>query len=256
MLVVARDPDKLARVRSEIETAGGQVAAYPCDITDEKACQQLLARVLSEQPSIDILINNAGRSIRRAIENTYDRFHDYERLMRLNYFAAVRITLGVLPSMLANGGGHVITISSIGVLSNAARFAGYNASKAAIEAFSRCAAAEYRSRGMHFTVINMPLVRTPMVAPTRAYDSFPLMQPEQAADIVCEAIVRRPERLATRLGVIAQLLEALAPSVGTAIMSESFRMFPESAAAGGSRGADSPSADMVRFASLIRGIHW
>ena len=257
VLIVARDADKLARVRAEIEARGGKACVYACDITDESACRETLTRVLAEHRSIDILINNAGRSIRRAIENTYDRFHDYERLMRLNYFAAVRVTLGVLPAMVANGGGHVISISSIGALSNAARFAGYNASKAALDAFSRCAAAEYRERHVHFTVINMPLVRTPMVAPTRAYESFQLMRPEQAAELVCEAIVRQPERLATRLGFLAQLVEAFAPGLNTEIMSESFRMFPESEAAGGRpEVADSSSQEMHRLASLLRGIHW
>ena len=155
----------------------------------------------AEHGHVDILINNAGHSIRRAIENTYDRLHDYERLMRINYFAAVRVTLGLLPAMVRHGAGHVISISSIGVLTNAPRFAGYNASKAALEAFSRCAAAEYTERGIRFTVLNMPLVRTPMAAPTSIYQQFPLLEPEQAATIVCDAIVRKPERVATPLGV-------------------------------------------------------
>ena len=177
--------------------------------------------------------------------------------MRINYFAAVRVTLGLLPAMVRQGAGHVISISSIGVLSNAPRFAGYNASKAALEAFSRCAAAEYQDRGIRLTVINMPLVRTPMSAPTRIYDEFPLLQPEQAADIVCDAVIHQPERLATRLGVLGQLLELMSPRLSTAIMSESFAMFPESQAAGGpTESATKDSKERVVFSSLMRGMHW
>jgi short-subunit dehydrogenase len=177
--------------------------------------------------------------------------------MRINYFAAVHVTLGLLPAMVKNGGGHVINISSIGVLSNAARFAGYNASKAALEAFSRCAGGEYSERGVRFTVVNMPLVRTPMVAPTRIYEQFPLIEPEQAADLVCEAIIHQPQRLATRLGLFAQLIGLFAPRIGEIIMSESFKMFPDSSAATGTA-AEGPraSSEMIAFASLMRGIHW
>ena len=257
VLIVARDAEKLARVRAEIESLGGRVSTYSCDIGDPQACDTFIAQLLAEHDHVDILINNAGRSIRRAIEHTYDRLHDYERLMCINYFAALRVTLGLLPAMVKRGSGHVISISSIGVLSNAARFAGYNASKAALEAFSRCAAAEYSERGVRFTIINMPLVRTPMVAPTRIYEQLPLMRPERAADLVCEAIVHQPERVATRLGVFAQLLGIFAPKISEIIMSEGFKMFPESEAAGGSPGGSAKaSAEMIAFASLMRGLHW
>jgi len=257
VLIVSRDPDKLARVRAEAEGKGGTIGTHVCDLTEPEACASFVARLLAEHGHVDILINNAGRSIRRAIENTYDRFHDYERVMRINYFAAVRVTLGLLPSMVAHGSGQVISISSIGVLTNAVRFAAYNASKAALEAFTRCAAGEYDARGVHFSVVNLPLVRTPMVAPTKMYEQFPLIGPEQAADMVCDAIVHRPERLATRLGHFAQLIELLAPRINRAVMSESFAMFPESEAAGGAPGADRrPTPEMTAFASLMRGVHW
>jgi NAD(P)-dependent dehydrogenase (short-subunit alcohol dehydrogenase family) len=233
------------------------VSAYECDIGDAAACDKFVARVLGEHGPVDILINNAGHSIRRAIENTYDRFHDYERLMRINYFAAVRVTLGLLPAMVERKSGHVISISSIGVLSNAPRFAAYNASKAALEAFTRCAGAEYSDRGVHFTVINMPLVRTPMVSPTKLYDQFALLQPEEAADLVCDAIIHRPQRLATRLGSLAQLLGMLAPRVSELIMNEAFRLFPESEAAGAPPGSEQrASRETVAFAALLRGMHW
>lgn len=232
VLIVGRDTDKLARAHREIGERGGSVGSYACDIADADACERFIAKLLAEHHHVDILINNAGRSIRRAIEHTYQRFHDYERLMRINYFAAVRVTLGLLPAMLKQGAGQVICISSIGVITNAARFAAYNASKAALEAFSRCAAAEYSDRNVKFTVVNMPLVRTPMIAPTKIYDRLHLLEPEQAAGIVCTAIIQHPPRMTSRLGTFAQLVEAFAPQINTAFMSENFKMFPESDAAG------------------------
>jgi NAD(P)-dependent dehydrogenase (short-subunit alcohol dehydrogenase family) len=175
----------------------------------------------------------------------------------------VRLTLGLLPAMTARGDGHVINISSIGVLSNAPRFSAYVASKAALEAFSRCAAAEYGDRGVRFTVINMPLVRTPMVAPTRIYEQMPLISPEEAADLVSEAMIHQPKRVATRLGIFAQLMNLFAPKVTEIIMTEAFKMFPESEAASGERAklprpaaAARPSQEMIAFASIMRGIHW
>jgi NAD(P)-dependent dehydrogenase (short-subunit alcohol dehydrogenase family) len=245
VIIIGRDQQKLDRVSREIEARGGRISHYACDITDAAACERWLSQMLAEHGHIDVLINNAGHSIRRAIEHTYDRFHDYERLMRINYFAAVRVTLGLLPAMIEQGAGHVISISSIGAITNAARFAAYNASKAALEAFTRCAAAEYNDRGVKFTVINMPLVRTPMVAPTKLYEHLHLLEPDQAADLVCAAIIQRPARLASRLGTLAQIVEALAPSIGTAVMSENFHMFPESSAAMAGKAAEAPRRDAV-----------
>jgi NAD(P)-dependent dehydrogenase (short-subunit alcohol dehydrogenase family) len=257
VIVVARDPQKLAQIASEIESTGGRVSTYQCDIGDAQACDTFVSRLLSEQGHVDVLINNAGHSIRRAVENTYQRFHDYERLMRINYFAAVRLTLALLPQMVERGSGHVISISSIGVLSNAPRFAAYNASKAAIEAFTRSAGAEYRDRGVSFTVINMPLVRTPMVAPTRMYSQLALLEPREAANLVCEAIIHKPPRLATRMGNLAQILGLFAPRMSELLMNEAFRMFPESEAAGAPIGSEQrASKEMVAFATLMRGVHW
>jgi len=247
----------LAHVRTEIATRGGEVTTYSCDIGDPEACDRLIERLSAEHEHVDILINNAGRSIRRAIDKTYERVHDYERLMRINYFSAVRMTLGLLPAMVRHGAGHVINISSISVLTNEPHFAAYNASKAALEAFSRCAAAEYAARGVRFTVVNMPLVRTPMVAPTKMYEHFELMQPEQAAEGVCAAIIDHPERLATPLGTVAQLVELFASEFGRAVRSESYRMFPDSEAAGGAPGPGAQaSREAGAFAALTRGIHW
>ena len=256
VLIVARDARKLADVAAEIASQGGSVRTYECDLADPTECDRFLATLQLDNPRIDILINNAGRSIRRAVESTYERFHDYERLMRLNYFAAVRITLALLPGMVMRGSGHVIGISSFGTLANAARFSGYNASKAALDAFLRSAAGEYHDRGVHFTVINMPLVRTPMVAPTKIYDHHSLIEPEQAAEMVCQAILERPERMTTPLGRLAQLLEALAPQLKTAMNAENFEMFPDSEAAGAPRGSDAKAACQPALAALKDAVEW
>lgn len=262
VLIVGRDQGRLEAVRREIEASKGSVCTYTCDLTDPPACDRFLAQLLSEHTCVDILINNAGRSIRRGIDHAYDRPHDYERLMRINYHAAVRVTLALLPAMVRRGEGHIISLSSIGVLSNAPRFSAYNASKAALEAFSRCAAAEFKGRGVHFTIINMPLVRTPMVAPTRLYEQFKLLEPEEAAGIVCDAIVRRPERLTTHLGLLSLAVELISPALGRAIMSESFRLFPESSAPGQPSETEHPSAEtplapeMHSLAALLHGVHY
>jgi NAD(P)-dependent dehydrogenase (short-subunit alcohol dehydrogenase family) len=257
VLIAARDPRKLEDVAAEIRSRGGAVSIYVCDITDAAASAELASRLLAEPGGVDILINNAGHSIRRSIGISCDRLHDYERLMQLNYFAAVRLTLALLPHMAARRSGHVIVISSIGVLSNAPRFSAYIASKAALEAFARCAAAEYRDQGVHFTVINMPLVRTPMIAPTRAYAQLPAKSPEEAASLIADAIVHKPPRVATRLGMFARVLELFAPKLADTINNVSFHMFPDSQAARGVDAADEPPSEQaVAFAKLLHGLHW
>jgi NAD(P)-dependent dehydrogenase (short-subunit alcohol dehydrogenase family) len=257
VIIVARDPQKLDAVAAEIRAHGGTVVTYACDITDERAAADLVQRVLATHGGVDILINNAGHSIRRSIAISCERLHDYERLMQLNYFAAVRLTLAFLPQMAAQRSGQVIVISSIGVLSNAPRFSAYVASKAAIEAFARCAASEYRDQGVRFTVVNMPLVRTPMIAPTQAYAQLPAMPPSEAAGLIADAIVHKPPRVATRLGMFARGLELVAPKLADVVNNVAFRMFPDSAAARGVVAEnDKPTEDAVAFAKLLHGLHW
>jgi NAD(P)-dependent dehydrogenase (short-subunit alcohol dehydrogenase family) len=257
VIIVARDPEKLAAVAGEIRGRGGAVSTHACDITDERACAALVREIGEAHGGVDVLINNAGHSIRRSIGISCERLHDYERLMQLNYFAAVRLTLAFLPQMSAQRSGHVIVISSIGVLSNAPRFSAYVASKAAIESFARCAASEYRDQGIHFTVVNMPLVRTPMIAPTQAYAQLPAMSPSEAAGLIADAIVHKPPRIATRLGMFARGLELLAPKLADVINNVSFHMFPDSAAARGvAADGETPTEDAAAFARLLHGLHW
>ena len=206
---------------------------------------------------MDFLINNAGRSIRRAIESSYDRFHDFERTMQLNYFGSLRITMGLLPGMVAKKKGHVVNLSSISVLVNAPRFSAYVASKAALDAWTRCASSEFADQGVTFTTVNMPLVRTPMTAPTKIYDSKPLLKPEEAADMIVQACVDKPVRVATKLGVFGEILHAAAPRVTQIIMNTTFRMFPDSAAAKGDKAAKPAlSAEAIAMSQMMRGIHF
>jgi NAD(P)-dependent dehydrogenase (short-subunit alcohol dehydrogenase family) len=222
------------------------------------ACDTLVARVLREHGTCDYLVNNAGRSIRRGIINSFDRFHDFERTMQLNYFGSLRLVMGFLPKMLEQKSGHIINVSSIGVLSNAPRFSAYVASKAAMDAFSACAASEFLDKGINFTTINMPLVRTPMIAPTRMYENVPTLSPEEAADLIVEAIVYRPVRIATRLGVFGAVSHAIAPRLTQILLNTAFNMFPDSAAAAGKKPGEAQplSAEQMAFAQLTQGIHW
>jgi NAD(P)-dependent dehydrogenase (short-subunit alcohol dehydrogenase family) len=217
-----------------------------------------VSRIAAEHGGVDILINNAGRSIRRGIENSFDRFHDFERTMQVNYFGSLRLTMGLLPGMLEKRGGHIINISSIGVLTNAPRFSAYVASKAALDAWTRCAASEFVDRGIEFTTINMPLVKTPMIAPTKLYDHVPTLTPDDAADMIVDAIIHRQSRIATRLGIFGQVLHAVAPRIAQIVMNTTYRMFPDSTASQGKVGApiSPPSADQVAFSQIMRGIHF
>jgi short-subunit dehydrogenase len=254
---VARDKTRLDEACEEATQRGLALTAYEANIADTAKCEALIQRVVDDHGGVDILINNAGRSIRRGIENSYERFHDYERLMQLNYFGCLRLTVGFLPGMAQRRNGHVINISSIGVLTNAPRFSAYVASKAALEAWTRCAASEFLDRGVHFTMINMPLVRTEMVAPTKLYQQVPMLSPDEAADFIVEAIIHQPMRIATRLGVFGQVVQAITPRVGQIIMNTSFHMFPDSAAAKGAQpGVEKPTADQITFTQLMKGMYF
>jgi NAD(P)-dependent dehydrogenase (short-subunit alcohol dehydrogenase family) len=259
-IICARDEAKLAEAKKEIMAAAGKganVATYSADIADEASCAGLIAWLTETYGGVDFLINNAGRSIRRAIESSYDRFHDFERTMQLNYFGCLRVTMGLLPGMVAKRKGHIVNISSIGVLTNAPRFSAYVASKAALDAWTRCASSEYADTGITFTTINMPLVRTPMIAPTQIYKNVPTLAPEEAADMIAEACVDKPVRIATRLGITGEVLHALLPRVAQIVMNTSFRMFPDSSAAKGDKsGKPTLSPEAIAMQQMMRGIHF
>ena len=257
VILVARGEEKLLETKAEIDREGGKAWIYTADVADLASCDALVARVLKEHGGCDYLVNNAGRSIRRGVVNSFDRFHDFERTMQLNYFGALRLIMGFLPKMIEKKRGHVINISSIGVLTNAPRFSAYVASKSALDSFSACAASEFLDKGIHFTTINMPLVRTPMIAPTKIYESVPTLSPEEAADLVVDAIVHRPVRIASRLGIFGAVCHAAAPKLTQVLLNTAFNMFPDSSAAMGKKGEPQPlTAEQMAFAQITQGIHW
>ncbi|MBA4194827.1 MAG: short chain dehydrogenase [Comamonadaceae bacterium] len=256
-IICGRDQDKLDEACAEAKAKGYAFVAYAADIADMTDCDRFVQLLIQNHGGVDYLINNAGRSIRRAIESSYDRFHDFERTMQLNYFGCLRVTMGLLPGMVAKKRGHVVNISSIGVLTNAPRFSAYVASKAALDAWTRCASSEFADQGVTFTTINMPLVRTPMIAPTQIYKNVPTLAPEEAADMIAHACIFRPVRIATRLGVTGQVMHALVPRVAQIVMNTSFRMFPDSSAAKGDKGARPQlSPEAIAMQQMMRGIHF
>ena len=260
-IICGRDAEKLELACQEARERGYHFVPYAVDIADMKECDLFTQMVTEQHGGVDFLINNAGRSIRRAIESSYDRFHDYERTMQLNYFGSLRVTMGFLPGMVAKRCGHVVNISSIGVLTNAPRFSAYVASKAALDAWTRCASSEFADQGISFTTINMPLVRTPMIAPTNIYKNVPTLSPEEAADMVTQACIFKPVRVATRLGIAGEVLHALMPRVAQIAMNTAFRMFPDSSAAKGAKPGDKParqqlSPEAVALQQMMRGIHF
>lgn len=254
VLLVSRTEETLKEVQAEIQAEGGQADIFPCDLNDMDAIDRVSKQIIASVDHIDILINNAGRSIRRAVHESVDRFHDFERTIQLNYFGAVRLVLNILPQMMTRKDGHIINISSIGVLANATRFSAYVASKAALDAFSRCLSAEVHSHKIAITSVYMPLVRTPMIAPTKIYKYVPTLSPEQAADLVAYAIVKRPKKVATNLGRLASITYSIAPGINNKLMSIGFNLFPSSTASVG----EPQKLNLVQraYARLFPGEHW
>jgi NAD(P)-dependent dehydrogenase (short-subunit alcohol dehydrogenase family) len=257
-LLVARNVEKLEEVRAEIVAAGGTAYVYAADISDMDSVDRLLERVLADHRNVDMLVNNAGRSIRRSIALSYDRFHDFERTIQLNYFGAVKLIIGLLPHMRKRGSGHIVNVSSIGVQTNPPRFSAYVASKAALDAFSRVVASEVVGDGVTFTTIHMPLVRTPMIAPTKMYDAFPAISPDEAADMICEAMRSRPKQMGTRIGKFGEVAYSLNPSAVDRLLHLAYRVFPDSAASKGQRdeAEEHVSFEQIAMATLTRGVHW
>ena len=254
VLLVARTKETLDAVKQEIEASGGKADVFPCDLNDMDSIDAVAQQILASVDHIDILINNAGRSIRRAVHESTDRFHDFERTMQLNYFGAVRLVLNILPQMMHRKDGQIINISSIGVLANATRFSAYVASKAALDAFSRCLSAEVHSHKIAITSVYMPLVRTPMIAPTKIYKYVPTLSPEQAADLVAYAIVKRPKKVATHLGRLASITYSIAPDINNKLMSIGFNSFPSSSASVGKK--EKLNLVQKAYARLFPGEHW
>ncbi|MCP9490118.1 MAG: SDR family NAD(P)-dependent oxidoreductase [Solirubrobacteraceae bacterium MAG38_C4-C5] len=268
VLLVARTPEKLESTREAIEQAGGEAHVHRCDLSDFEDIDRMAAEVLERHGHVDILVNNAGRSIRRSLALSYERFHDFERTIQLNYLGAVRLILCLVPPMRERRYGQIVNISSIGVQTNTPRFSAYVASKAALDAFSRCVAPEMMDDNVTITTIHMPLVRTPMIAPTGMYKSFPTLSPDEAAGLITDAIIHRPKRVATPLGNLGQILYAANPKSMDVTLGAAYKLFPDSAAARGDKkkvGPANPEGDtdddgLTRsaqvFAQMMRGVHW
>ncbi|HXD63229.1 MAG TPA: SDR family NAD(P)-dependent oxidoreductase [Solirubrobacteraceae bacterium] len=252
LLLVARTKDKLDAVAERVQDVGGTAFVHTCDLSDSEDVERMAREVLSQHGHVDILVNNAGKSIRRSVDRSYDRFHDYQRTMALNYFAPVKLMLDLLPVMRERGSGHIINISTIGLQINTPRFAAYLASKAALDAFSRSIGPEVIGDGVHFTTVYMPLVRTPMIAPTKIYDRLPTLNPEQAASMITEAIRKRPKKIATTLGNIGQLTYAIAPGAQDMVVNRAYQLFPEDGKPVDRR----TEAEQRAFAQATRGVHW
>jgi NAD(P)-dependent dehydrogenase (short-subunit alcohol dehydrogenase family) len=256
-LLVARTREKLEEVKAEIETRGGTAYVYPCDLSDLEAIDACVELMLSEHAAIDMLVNNAGRSIRRSVALSGDRFHDYQRTMQLNYFGAIKMIMALLPHMRSRKFGHIVNVSSIGAQTNPPRFSAYVASKAALDAWTRVVSSEVIGDKISFTTIHMPLVRTAMIAPTKMYDAFPTITPEEAGDLVCEAIRSKPKTINTRLGTFGEVLYTLAPKAVDQILHTAYKVFPDSAASKGeSDPEEKASVEQIAMANLMKGVHW
>jgi NAD(P)-dependent dehydrogenase (short-subunit alcohol dehydrogenase family) len=255
-VLVARGKDKLEATRATIEGRGGTAHVYPCDLSDLEAIDALCTQLTTDLPSIDYVVNNAGRSIRRSLKLSQDRFHDFERTMQLNYFGAIRLVMRLIPKMLEGRRGHIVNISSIGVQTNPPRFSAYVASKAALDAWSNVVASELVGDGITFTSIHMPLVRTPMIAPTKIYDKFPTISPAQAADLVIKAMVERPHEINTLLGNAGAVAHTVAPKLAFRVLNMAYHVFPDSAAAKGEGSQGTRESEQIMLAKVFKGVHW
>lgn len=259
VVVVARGAEKLEETKAAVSEAGGTAHSYPCDLSDMDELAAMCEQVIADLGGVDILVNNAGRSIRRSLALSYDRLHDYQRTMQLNYFAPVQLMLKLLPGMRERGFGHVVNVSSAGVQSRAPRFGAYIASKAALDTLCDAWQAETRPDDVRFTTVHMSLVRTPMIEATTIYDHFPALTPADAADILCRAIIHRPRRVSSPVGSIAAFADAVSPQIMDRVRSRGFQLFDDSSAAKGGKDAqpDAPISPQGKvFAELSRGVHW
>jgi NAD(P)-dependent dehydrogenase (short-subunit alcohol dehydrogenase family) len=260
VVIVARTKEKLEALKAEIEADGGTAYVHQTDLSDIDQCDRMIRDVIAEHGRVDILVNNAGRSIRRSIEASYDRFHDFQRTMQLNYFGAVKLILAVLPGMRERRSGHIINISSIGTQAYPPRFGAYVASKSALAALGRCIGPEVADDGVAVTNIHMPLVRTAMIAPTGIYKNFPTSSPDEAAELVASAILTRAPEVSTRLGKLGETVNTVAPGLLQFVMTGAYHVFPESAGGDGRRPEKPPedeiSVEAAAMAYLMRGIHF
>ncbi|ADG96703.1 short-chain dehydrogenase/reductase SDR [Segniliparus rotundus DSM 44985] len=219
VILVARRAEELESVAKQIRTAGGRAEAIPCDLRELDAVDALCAEVVSKYGGVDVLVNNAGHSIRRSLPEQLARWHDIERVMQINYFSAMRLVRGFLPGMLERRDGHIINVASGGVLSEGVpKFAGYIAAKSALSTMSRNINMELRPNGVSATTLYYPLVRTPMIAPTEEYAEVPGLSAAQAAEWVVLAARVRPSRIAPRMFRLSPVFTAVLPELSEKVI--------------------------------------
>lgn len=233
VFALARNADALDQLVAEIRAGGGQAYAFTCDITDSTSVEHTVKDILGRFGHVDYLVNNAGRSIRRSVVNSTDRLHDYERVMAVNYFGAVRMVLALLPHWRERRFGHVVNVSSAGVQARNPKYSSYLPSKAALDAFADVVASETLSDHVTFTNIHMPLVATPMIVPSRRLNPTPAISAEHAAAMVVRGLVEKPARIDTPLGTLAEVGNYVAPKLSRRILHQLYLGYPDSAAAQG-----------------------
>lgn len=211
--LVARRREELEQVQAAINEAGGSASIHPADLSDEEEVDRCAAEILAQHGRVDVLVNNAGRSILRSIRDSLDRDHDFQRTMQINYFAAIRMIMRLLPQMLERRSGHIINVTSMAVQVGTPGYAAYAASKCALEGYSRVLASEMTDRGVGVTLIRYPLVRTSMSTATDTYRNVPQMSADAAAGWIVRAIDKRPARVGTPFGKAIEVSNVLLPGL-------------------------------------------
>jgi NAD(P)-dependent dehydrogenase (short-subunit alcohol dehydrogenase family) len=233
VFALARNGEALDDLVAEIRANGGQAHAFTCDVTESASVEHTVKDILGRFGHVDYLVNNAGRSIRRSVVNATDRFHDYERVMAVNYFGAVRMVLALLPHWRDRRFGHVVNVSSAGVQARSPKYSSYLPTKAALDAFSEVVGTETLSDHITFTNIHMPLVATPMIAPSRRLNPVRPISAEHAAAMVVRGLVAKPARIDTPVGTLAEAGNYFTPKLSRRILHQLYLGYPDSAAAQG-----------------------
>jgi thioester reductase-like protein/short-subunit dehydrogenase len=243
VFALARTGGALDQLVAEIRANGGQAYAFTCDVTDSVSVEHTIKDILGRFGHVDYLVNNAGRSIRRSVVNSTDRLHDYERVMAVNYFGAVRMVLALLPHWRERRFGHVVNVSSAGVLARNPKYSSYLPTKAALDAFADVVGSETLSDHITFTNIHMPLVKTPMIAPSQRLNPVPPISPERAAAMVVRGLIEKPARIDTPLGTLAEAGNYFTPKLSRRILHQLYLGYPDSAAARGISPAPTDTSD-------------
>jgi thioester reductase-like protein/NADP-dependent 3-hydroxy acid dehydrogenase YdfG len=273
VFALARNADALDALVADIRSAGGDAHAFTCDVTDSASVEHTVKDILGRFDHVDYLVNNAGRSIRRSVVNSTDRLHDYERVMAVNYFGAVRMVLALLPHWRERRFGHVVNVSSAGVQARNPKYSSYLPTKAALDAFSDVVSTETLSDHITFTNIHMPLVKTPMIAPSHRLNPVPPISAEHAAAMVVRGLIEKPARIDTPMGTLADVGNYFTPKLSRRVLHQLYLGYPDSAAAQGLPAGES-TADrrprrparsvrklriprpVKRAVRLIPGVHW